>query len=307
MQRLVNFLRANKKAIIVLGIFVVGFYLLYFLIFLLPSIQSARILHRAGAIIENSKLTLSENNLLYYRFLSLDPDNPHFYDDKSNLISLIDQSNTEGADYFSQKPDPISTFLVNRETKDFVKSLNSDMKESYQESTLALTNQRPAIDDLKRSEEILHNIFRYDPLVDFAYIDQHEDNAEKAATAAREIGEIRTSLNASELPGRAVLSVQMGKAVDELEILLGHFESGNSVGASAQLANFDREFRKLKGDAYTLQKDIIKSEGNLQSLLYIQSEIESYQDKSKKVIELQNELNQDPLEFIIMKLPRSSS
>lgn len=264
--------------------------ILYFFFIALPLTQSAAKIAKTKSFLEESRLNLTQNQVLYYQFFSLDPVSTTFSEDKNSLMAKLNDTNASAIAYFSESPDLPSRFYTKKIASSFIKKVKNASSDGFQQSKNSLEKQKSVIDKMNKSEDILKNIFAYDPRIDFENLSDAQKGEERAANAINNLGKIKQKLSDSDFQNKENTIANLESVLSLLNQLENDYKAENIQIASQKLTSFKSAFSKLKVSALELQKSIIKDSENLKLMAQQETQIENYQSLINEASDIQKEL-----------------
>jgi|SRR3989344_7530945 len=292
-----RFIFAILLKIVAFFIFITG---LYYLVYLLPLINSAKVLSSAKNAAQEAYFILSANRVSFTQLAKLDPVSPLYTDQKDSAFARVVETQEKSA---SLKEVKINTFLTRRKTKKFI---NNEFIKTYPElikSTKAiLEKQKQNLDEYKSLDGILGNIYLYNPETDLKSDDFSADReklAERASAAAAGLAKIADKLQPKDDQPLAENSFQLdaskliGKinySITSLNSISESLNKNQIDSAQKQISAFIKDYSEVKKEAAYLQTSTLTSNESVKILLTQTQLLQKYEELIAKIEEEQRNL-----------------
>ncbi|OGM20589.1 hypothetical protein A2863_04630 [Candidatus Woesebacteria bacterium RIFCSPHIGHO2_01_FULL_38_9b] len=282
-----RFIFAILLKIVAFFIFITG---LYYLVYLLPLINSAKVLSSAKNAAQEAYFILSANRVSFTQLAKLDPVSPLYTDQKDSAFARVVETQEKSA---SLKEVKINTFLTRRNTKSFI---NNEFIKTYPElikSTKAiLEKQKQNLDEYKSLDGILGNIYLYNPETDLKSDDFSADReklAERAAAAAEGLGKISDNLDSSQLATSKLIG-KINYSITLLNAISVSLNKNQIDSAQKQISAFIKDYSEVKKEAAYLQTSTLTSNESVKILLTQTQLLQKYEELIAKIEEEQRNL-----------------
>ena len=282
-----RFIFAILLKIVAFFIFITG---LYYLVYLLPLINSAKVLSSAKNAAQEAYFILSANRVSFTQLAKLDPVSPLYTDQKDSAFARVVETQEKSA---SLKEVKINTFLTRRKTKKFI---NNEFIKTYPElikSTKAiLEKQKQNLDEYKSLDGILGNIYLSNPETDLKSDDLSTDReklAERAAAAAEGLGKISDNLDSSQLATSKLIG-KINYSITLLNAFSVSLNKNQIDSAQKQISAFIKDYSEVKKEAAYLQTSTLTSNESVKILLTQTQLLQKYEELIAKIEEEQRNL-----------------
>ena len=286
----------TAKIIIYTLVFLLLTLSVYFFFLLWPKVASIKKVGEVKTNLEEARLTLSENKILFYRYLTFDPTSLTFYEDKETLMIQLQEAQKKSDEYFSKSPKKIgSGIFATNGTRKIVSEINEANPVVYEKAKASLKDQKKIAEELTAYDKTYGKLLEYQPILDLSNFENKDMTLERAETAVVEITKIKVRINSSEVGGKEAVSKEIDNALSSLEAFKSALQSGNDTLAVARLNALENAYKKLKSRAFETQTGVVKSESSLAALAYEDEALTQLEDLIEKSTEVQKDLSNDPL------------